>query len=137
LPWSKRSDDHLDLARAGTVLEEDHYGLKDVKDRVLEFLAVRQLRARQVAEEVTSRASSRCRSSRATFPTPPPHSATATPIVRSRTRPKPRHARWRVARSCCSTVRRASARQSIAKSIARALGREYVRVSLGGARDEA
>src|SRR6188768_680355 len=54
LPWSKRSDDHLVLSRAGEILEEDHYGLKDVKDRVLEFLAVRQLRAQQVAEEIAT-----------------------------------------------------------------------------------
>src|SRR5438093_8752435 len=53
LPWNKRSDDNLDLARAGQVLEEDHYGLPDVKDRVLEFLAVRQLRAQQMADELT------------------------------------------------------------------------------------
>ena len=52
LPWNKRSDDQLDLKHAETVLEEDHYGLKDVKDRVLEFLAVRQLRASQLADEV-------------------------------------------------------------------------------------
>src|SRR5205814_948585 len=52
LPWNKRSDDQLDLKRAETILEEDHYGLKDVKDRVLEFLAVRQLRASQLADEV-------------------------------------------------------------------------------------
>src|SRR5438105_3683932 len=52
LPWNKRSDDQLDLKRAETILEEDHYGLKDVKDRVLEFLAVRQLRASQIADEV-------------------------------------------------------------------------------------
>src|SRR3954467_14737815 len=53
LPWSKRSDDNLDLARAAQVLDEDHYGLPDVKDRVLEFLAVRQLRAQQMADELT------------------------------------------------------------------------------------
>src|SRR5204863_5650060 len=52
LPWNKRSDDQLDLKRAETILEEDHYGLNDVKDRVLEFLAVRQLRAQQLATEV-------------------------------------------------------------------------------------
>src|SRR3954464_11275165 len=52
LPWNTRSDDQLDLKHAETVLEEDHYGLKDVKDRVLEFLAVRQLRAQQLADEV-------------------------------------------------------------------------------------
>src|SRR5437016_11974064 len=52
LPWYKRSDDQLDLKRAETVLEEDHYGLPDVKDRVLEFLAVRQLRAAQMEDEL-------------------------------------------------------------------------------------
>src|SRR5881398_3311383 len=52
LPWNERSDDSLDLANAQTVLDEDHYGLPDVKDRVLEFLAVRQLRAQQMANEL-------------------------------------------------------------------------------------
>src|SRR5262249_27864510 len=52
LPWNNRSDDNLDLVRAQTVLDEDHYGLPDVKDRVLEFLAVRQLRAAQLEEEL-------------------------------------------------------------------------------------
>jgi ATP-dependent Lon protease len=51
LPWSIRSDDQLDLNRATQILDEDHYGCKDVKDRVLEFLAVRELRARQLADE--------------------------------------------------------------------------------------
>ena len=44
LPWNTRSEDHLDVAEAGRVLDEDHYGLQKVKARVLEFLAVRQLR---------------------------------------------------------------------------------------------
>src|ERR671925_968298 len=52
LPWNTRSDDNLDLKHAKEILDEDHYGLQDVKDRVLEFLAVRQLRAQQLAEEV-------------------------------------------------------------------------------------
>src|SRR4051812_34235807 len=52
LPWNTRSDDQLDLNNASNVLDEDHYGLTDVKDRVLEFLAVRQLRAQQLASEV-------------------------------------------------------------------------------------
>ncbi|HEY6064681.1 MAG TPA: LON peptidase substrate-binding domain-containing protein, partial [Thermoanaerobaculia bacterium] len=43
LPWNTRSDEHLDVQEAARVLDEDHYGLKDVKDRILEFLAVRQL----------------------------------------------------------------------------------------------
>src|SRR6266704_1028675 len=49
LPWGKRADESLDLKRAAEILEQDHYGLKDVKDQVLEFLAVRQLRQRDVA----------------------------------------------------------------------------------------
>ena len=53
LPWGKRSDDQLDLSRAQVILDEDHYGFGDVKDRVLEFLAVRQLRAAQEAEALT------------------------------------------------------------------------------------
>src|SRR3954454_8915172 len=52
LPWNTRSDDNLDLRHATDVLDDDHYGLEDVKDRVLEFLAVRQLRARELAREV-------------------------------------------------------------------------------------
>ncbi len=52
LPWNTRSDDDLDLKHASEVLDEDHYGLQDVKDRVLEFLAVRQLRAQQMADEL-------------------------------------------------------------------------------------
>ncbi|MEO8577419.1 MAG: LON peptidase substrate-binding domain-containing protein, partial [Gemmatimonadales bacterium] len=51
LPWNTRSDDQLDLNNASKVLDDDHYGLSDVKDRVLEFLAVRQLRAQQMAQE--------------------------------------------------------------------------------------
>src|SRR6187200_2060329 len=50
LPWNERSKEHLDLAEASRILDEDHYALGDVKDRVLEFLAVRQLRQKQDAE---------------------------------------------------------------------------------------
>src|SRR6266704_3181673 len=46
LPWNKRAEESLDLKRATEILEQDHYGLKDVKDQILEFLAVRQLRQR-------------------------------------------------------------------------------------------
>jgi hypothetical protein len=51
LPWNVRTEDKLDL-EAEVILDEDHYGLQDVKDRVLEFLAVRQLAARHAVEEV-------------------------------------------------------------------------------------
>ena len=51
LPWSERTDDKLDLHRAEEILEEDHYGLEDVKDRVLEFLAVRKLQQERFARD--------------------------------------------------------------------------------------
>ena len=51
LPWSARTDDKIDLHRAEEILDEDHYGLEDVKDRVLEFLAVRKLQQERFAED--------------------------------------------------------------------------------------
>jgi ATP-dependent Lon protease len=114
LPWNTRSDDQLDLKHAGTVLDEDHYGLKDVKDRVLEFLAVRQLRAQQLAEEMdrTGEFPRRGSGSRARTPPPParPRRTARTPTARSRTRRRPRRAPWPRAPSCSSAGPRASAR---------------------------
>src|SRR5438552_1868781 len=64
LPWGKRADESLDLKRAVEILEQDHYGLKDVKDQALEFLAVRQLRQREGPatdpKETRQRRCSRC-----------------------------------------------------------------------------
>jgi ATP-dependent Lon protease len=101
LPWNKRSDDNLDLKHAVDVLEADHHGLGEVKDRVLEFLAVRQLRAKQAAEG-SEKARALAKGPILLFVGPPGVGKT-----------------------------------SIGKSIARSLGREYVRVALGGVRDEA
>ena len=138
LPWNKRSDDQLELNHAATVLDEDHYGLKEVKDRVLEFLAVRQLRALQLAEEVDK-----------TGEVPAarllPEKDEATPVLSTS------ELEDRTITDKTEAKSRAMARgpillfigppgvgkTSIAKSIARSLGREYVRVALGGARDEA
>ncbi len=103
LPWNKRAEESLDLKRAAEILEEDHYGLGDVKDQVLEFLAVRQLRLRvPKAEAPGNEDDKQAKGLILLFLGPPGVGKT-----------------------------------SIAKSIARALGRPYVRISLGGARDEA
>jgi ATP-dependent Lon protease len=137
LPWNSRSDDHLELARSGEILDEDHYGLKDVKDRVLEFLAVRQLRAQQVAAEVATTGE---------FPVSKLKGDTsdATPSLgngdgeQKITDTKEAKSRA-MARGPILLFNGPPGvgKTSIAKSIARALGREYVRVALGGARDEA
>jgi ATP-dependent Lon protease len=89
LPWKKSSEDRLDLDEARRVLDEDHYGLEDIKERILEFLAVVKLR----------------RDSKS-------------PIL-------------------CFVGPPGVGKTSLGRSIARALGREYERLSLGGVRDEA
>src|SRR5690349_24518945 len=89
LPWRKSSEDRLDLIEARKVLDEDHYGLEDVKERILEFLAVRKLR---------------------------PDSKS--PIL-------------------CFVGAPGVGKTSLGRSIARAMGRKFERLSLGGIRDEA
>ena len=56
LPWSDMTDDNLDIIRAREVLDEDHYGLEDVKERILEYLAVRKLRKEILERKLAARA---------------------------------------------------------------------------------
>ncbi|MBL8996473.1 MAG: endopeptidase La [Gemmatimonadales bacterium] len=141
LPWNARSDDQLDLNHAIGILEEDHYGLKDVKDRVVEFLAVRQLRAQQLAEELDRTGE---------FPAAKLKDAGSEPPTggsrkrggddENRTITDKREAKARAMAKgpiLLFSGPPGVGKTSIVKSIARALGREYVRVALGGARDEA
>ena len=138
LPWGTRSDDNLDLQRAETVLDEDHYGLPDVKDRVLEFLAVRQLRAKELAEEVEK--SGEIPVSKVL---PPKEDATPALFAADNEEKTITNSQEAKARAMAKgpillfVGPPGVGKTSIAKSIARSLGREYVRVSLGGVRDEA
>jgi ATP-dependent Lon protease len=139
LPWGARSDDSLDLSRATGILDEDHYGLQDVKDRVLEFLAVRELRARQMAEKVEKEGEVPASELMAETDDATPTLAASTsdgdrPVTDTKEAKARAMARGPI---LLFTGPPGVGKTSIAKSIAKALGREYVRVALGGARDEA
>ncbi len=132
LPWNTRSDDDLDLNHAAAILDEDHYGLADVKDRVLEFLAVRQLRAKQVAEEVAT--AGECAASKLKHPDDDSPADGEKAITDDKEAKAKAMARGPI---LLFVGPPGVGKTSIAKSIARALGRKYVRAALGGIRDEA
>jgi ATP-dependent Lon protease len=106
LPWSKRTEDNLDIAHARYVLDVDHYGLKDIKERILEFLAVRRLRAER-AEELAAQEQP--------------------DVIR----------RERRGAILCFIGPPGVGKTSLGASISRAMGRKFIRMSLGGIRDEA
>ena len=115
LPWSERSEERMDVLRASEILEEDHYALGDVKDRILEFLAVRVLQKK--AESTEKEAETAETEGEAAEPSIH-DTASRNPILLFAGPP-------------------GVGKTSVAKSIARAMDREYVRISLGGVRDEA
>lgn len=105
LPWSVETADNLDITHAREILDQDHYGLEDVKERILEFLAVRKLRQER-GDEIEIEATDEIR-------------------------------RVREGAILCFVGPPGVGKTSLGRSIARAVGRKFVRISLGGVRDEA
>src|SRR3954452_19575675 len=143
LPWNERSKEHLDLAEASRILDEDHYALCDVKDRVLEFLAVRQLRQKQDAEAQGSvdaevQAEKKEEKEEEVDAGESTDAPVATATVPPSNVPNQGSPDERARGPILLFVGPPGVgKTSVAKSIARAMGRKYVRISLGGARDEA
>ena len=138
LPWSARSEEHLNLKEAAAILEADHYALGDVKDRILEFLAVRQLKqaAERESGEKVQDAGPLDGSTAGELPSPEP--TTPAPAVQpSSHQPSNEDAKAAKGPILLFVGPPGVGKTSVAKSIARAMGRKYVRISLGGTRDEA
>ncbi len=114
LPWQKTTPDNLDIAHARRVLDEDHYGLPDIKERIVEFLAVRKRRHElNTSESTLDNAAS-------------PDQTAGDPIRRERE-----------GVILCFVGPPGVGKTSLGVSIARAMGRKFIRMSLGGVRDEA
>jgi ATP-dependent Lon protease len=129
LPWNTRSEEHIDIPRAAEVLEEDHYGLGDVKDRILEFLAVRQLRQAELLRELAAEEAAKAESGNDESE-PEVEAVADAPQTKEEKRANKGPILLFVGPPGVGKT-------SVARSIARSMGREYVRVSLGGVRDEA
>lgn len=136
LPWNTRSEESLDLVKAEEILNQDHYALGDVKDRVLEFLAVRQLKAE--TEKAEAKADGQA-GEQAGVESAEPSISEATQETPTAGPPERLTADEKAAKGpiLLFVGPPGVGKTSVAKSIARAMGRKYVRISLGGARDEA
>ena len=136
LPWSETTEEQLDIPRAEEILERDHYGLQDVKDRVLDFLAVRKLQ-----EEAWSREAAEAEDAGGEAEAGADDADGAAPEGEAPEEAGADSARGyeddRAGETLLFVGPPGVGKTSIARSIADAMGRKYVRVSLGGARDEA
>lgn len=147
LPWGERTDDKIILSEANTILAEDHYGLEDVKDRVLEFLSVRKLQMEAAAEDATATAAAAPR----VVPVPDDKVGEAAEVEAAEEAKAAEDEENDLTKAIEEAKAKAVSRgpillfvgppgvgkTSIAMSVARALNRKYVRIALGGARDEA
>ena len=144
LPWSEKTEERLDIPRAEEILERDHYGLKDVKERVLDFLAVRKLQdqVRSPEEpEPEAAADEEPEADEAAADEPGPDEAAAEADEAAAEESDGDEIRGheddREGETLLFVGPPGVGKTSIARSIADAMGRKHVRVSLGGARDEA
>ena len=124
LPWSKSTGEKIDVPRARQVLDQDHYDLEKIKDRILEYLAVRRLKEERMAEQEQHQIEAIARESDERRTTQPLLSAQATRLINREP-------------ILCFVGPPGVGKTSLGQSIARALGRKFVRMSLGGIRDEA
>jgi ATP-dependent Lon protease len=109
LPWNVATEDNLDITRARQILDEDHYDLDEIKERILEYLAVRKMRLERQPEREAE----------------------------AEEEPRDYIRKERQGAILCFVGPPGTGKTSLGQSIARALGRKFVRMSLGGVRDEA
>ena len=124
LPWSKSTGEKIDVPHARQVLDHDHYDLEKIKDRILEYLAVRRLKEERMAEQEQRQTEVAADESEERRTTEPLLSAEATRLINREP-------------ILCFVGPPGVGKTSLGQSIARALGRKFVRLSLGGIRDEA
>ncbi len=123
LPWNTTTGGEIDLARASQILNEDHYDLERIKDRILEYLAVKKLKSdRQIQEDLQSQQKSESEN------TNQKESENITENIFDDSRREP---------ILCFVGPPGVGKTSLGQSIARAMGRKFVRISLGGIYDEA
>jgi ATP-dependent Lon protease len=133
LPWNKSTGKPIDVPHARAVLDEDHYDLEKIKDRILEYLSVRRLKEDR-RREAAERAQAEQAAETAPAEAPATESADAAPTTPSNTAAERAINREPI---LCFVGPPGVGKTSLGQSIARALGREFVRLSLGGVHDEA